>query len=1111
MVSVHKLRYRQDSGAWQEFLIEKDDVFIGRETGNDLVLDQDEVSRRHARLQRSGEHFQLIDLGSSNGTRIEGRALVANMPHTLEPGQHVSIGDFTLMLAVPAAEETFVASDQIPEEDESLRLRYRLGGDEWETHILSQGETVIGREEKNDLVLDDKEISRQHALLRVDGTELWLKDLGSTNGTRVDGVQLNAHLAYPLQMGQFIKVGNHTLYVEAPSTAGGERIAGGTMIMSAEAAIPPGAGPQKTMLDLEMPVSPTPTRMMDLTSHERVTIGRAVDNQVVLNYPLVSRYHAMIERLGKRYRIKDLRSTNGVYVNEKRVEGEAFLKDYDQIRIGPFVFQISGERLQGRVETGLRIEARNINQQVSNSLNLLNNINMNLEPNEFVALVGMSGSGKTTFLNALSGYWPASHGRVLVNGIDLYDHYDLFRNDIGYVPQKDIVHAELTPEEALDYVAKLRMPPDTTAQERRAVVGNVLEELDLAERRNVPISSLSGGQLKRVSIGVELLTKPRLFFLDEPTSGLDPGTEYDMMKLMRRLADQGRTVILITHATKNVMFCDKVIFLARGGNLAFYGPPEDALAYFDQHRTERERREKKMEFDDIYRILDDPSRGAPEEWRQRYLESQDYLEAMGWGDAAMAERASGPQPASQGGRLQVTKRRISSLRQFLILSSRNLKIMFQDKVSLALMLALAPLIGLMDFIWGNDLYDPVVGDATKIITLWFMMALTTVLVGALSSVREIVKEVDIYKRERAVNLRIVPYVFSKVWVGVVLALYQGGVLLLFRLLFVRPEVPSPSAYLGLYITLFLSTLCGYVIGLVISSAAPNQNSAMMLIIVVLVPQFLFAGALLPLDLIPGGKQISALMPTRWGFEAMVRLTGMGQEIAADPCWTSFPKADRLHLPEELKEHCPCMGVSIFTECNQFPGILSDDIFDEKAKTAIVQPKPVEPPQPTPYPYPTPVPSPTALPTPTSYPSPTPNPTPSDPRNMGDYMDLQQEQGQSYQDRILEQFEAYRLDSQEQGAAYSQVRTAQGDEYAERRKAQGDEYADAMQIYGDSRAEWQESRDKAISSAEAVLGAIYDNFPQTFRGSIVGRWMIMIALASGFLGIVFVFQKRKDVV
>jgi ABC-type multidrug transport system ATPase subunit len=179
---------------------------------------------------------------------------------------------------------------------------------------------------------------------------------------------------------------------------------------------------------------------------------------------------------------------------------------------------------------------------------------------------------------------------VLVNGIDVYRNFDAIRNEIGYVPQRDIIHMELTVYQALDYAARLRMPRDTSKAERHKRITEVLEDLDLVHRKDVQISGLSGGQQKRVSIGVELLTRPGLFFLDEPTSGLDPGTETAFMHLMRRLADQGRTIVMVTHATKNVMLADKVVFLARGGYLAWFGPPDEALAYFDQYRTERERR-----------------------------------------------------------------------------------------------------------------------------------------------------------------------------------------------------------------------------------------------------------------------------------------------------------------------------------------------------------------------------------------------------------------------------------------------------------------------------------------------------------------------------------------
>ena len=1103
------VRYRLGDQDWQEQNFSSETVLIGRGDDCDFQLEHREVSRHHARLERMGAQWMVTDLGSSNGTLLNGQSIAARTPVQFSAGQIITIGGFVLELVLDGGAATYVAGG-MPEGNSPFQLRYRYGNGEWQTHLLRTGDMILGRGAENDLVLNDDEASRQHACISIVGNELGLTDLGSTNGTQVGGVTLTPQRKYPIQVGQFITIGQNTLYLEQVEEPGGfAPSASGTMMMSGQSGALAVGGVSHTALDVDLSAVPTAVRTMNLTAHEKVTVGRAVDNQVVLNHPLVSRYHAVIERMGKRFSIKDLRSSNGIYVNEERIDREAYLKDWDQIRIGPYVFVLSGQQLQGQVEQGIRIEARNINQQVSPALNLLKDINLNIEPNEFVALVGMSGAGKTTFMNAISGYWPASHGSVTVNGIDLYAHYDLFRNDIGYVPQKDIVHQELTPEMALDFVAKLRMPPDTSPIERQATVREALDVLDLTERRDIPIARLSGGQLKRVSIGVELLTKPRLFFLDEPTSGLDPGTEYDMMKLMRRLADQGRTVILITHATKNVMLCDKAVFLARGGNLAFYGAPEDALDYFDKYRTDRERREKDMEFDDIYRILNDEARGKPEEWRERYLGSSIYAQVMGWDTGARSLAVS--QVAVEAHRPPANKRRISGMRQFVILSARNLKIILQDKISLIMMLALAPILGLMDFIWGNDLFNPVNGDVELVISQWYMLAIVAILAGSLSSVREIVKEADIYKRERAVNLKIFPYLMSKAWVGVVLAIYQAAVLMAFRIAFVKPVIPSTLDYVAFFITLFLGSLSGYLIGLAISAIAPNQNSAMLLLITILVPQFLFAGALLPIDVIPGGRPISVVMSSRWVWEGFVQASHMGDQLMEDPCLTGFPKSDRQHLPDEVKANCPCMGESIFTDCADFPGILSPDFYDDVAREKLAMLEPAEPPQPTAYLYPTALPSLTPIFTPTPLPSLTPYPTPADPRNMEAYMDDSRNQGKEQQDAAMDQFEQYRLDSQDQGQVYADQMDAQGDEYADLRQEQADEYTDAMQDYGDERADWVKSREKAINSAESLLGAMYDDYGYVFEGSIFSRWSVLAIIMLVLMGIMLFFQKRKDVV
>jgi energy-coupling factor transporter ATP-binding protein EcfA2 len=289
----------------------------------------------------------------------------------------------------------------------------------------------------------------------------------------------------------------------------------------------------------------------------------------------------------------------------------------------------------------------------------------------------------------------------------------------------------------------------------------VLADLDLTHRKDVQISGLSGGQQKRVSIGVELLTKPGLFFLDEPTSGLDPGTETALMQLMRRLADQGRTIILITHATKNVMLADKVIFLARGGYLAWFGPPDEALAYFDQHRSERDRRSGKIEFDEIYAILDDPSKGKAPDWANRYLQSQAYQDYIAKPLAGKFAIHSSQQPTvRERPRIAANTKQVSALRQFMILSSRNIKILTRDRTALRLMLLAAPIVSLLDVIFslvlGRAPFDYYDGNMANVMITLFFLAIYGIMVGGMSQMREIVKEQDIYKRERLVNLKILP-------------------------------------------------------------------------------------------------------------------------------------------------------------------------------------------------------------------------------------------------------------------------------------------------------------------------------------------------------------------
>ncbi len=1057
------------------------ELTLGRSRESAVVLDDGRVSRRHARIACSAHGFEIQDLGSANGTLLNGLPLPARRPCPLRPGDIVQIGSFQLAVRLPTAEApappplgTRLYISARPEPGLAVYAEGRL-----QRFALDRPHITLGRRPDNDIVLPAPVVSGHHARLDWTGSTYRITDLGSANGLVHGGQRVQ----------QRDLLDGDVLYIT-------EQVA-----LQFRSAVGFVALPEK--VEREVITERLPT------DEEPVRIGRAQDNQIVLDHPQISRYHAIIERMGVgRYRIRDLKSTNGIYVNNNRIDQEAWLKEGDQIQIGPFHLDMQDGGIRQLADRGLRLDAARLQQWVSKEKNLLQEISLSIYPQEFVALVGLSGAGKSTLMNALNGFWPATHGRVFVNEVDLYRNFDLFRNELGYVPQKDIVHTELSVYQALDYAAQLRMPADTSAAERHQRILEVLEDLDLAERKDLAIHKLSGGQLKRVSIGVELLTKPRLFFLDEPTSGLDPGTEYNMMKLMRRLADQGRTIVLITHATKNVMMCDKVIFLVRGGRVAFYGPPEEALSYFDQHRTDRERREKGMEFDNIYIILEDENRGTPEQWDERYRRSDAYqnyvVKRIGEREGVAAAHKETPTAIAR--RVSAGKaQRVSAFRQLSILSTRNLRILSRDTLSMALMLLVAPGIGLMDFMWGRSLFDPLEGDPAKIITMLFMMGLITILVGAISSVLQIVRENEIYKRERIVGLKIGPYILSKVWIGLILALYQAVVFLLFKVIFVRPELPGAGAYVAVYITLFLGTLSGYLFGLAISAGAPNLNVALLLVIVVLVPQFLFAGALLPLDLIPGGNIISVAASTRWSFEALVKITGMGDTLVADPCWDDRPKQDEdgeigwntLLNEDDIRkqaEGCLCMGSAIFETCSDFPGILSADFYDDGAQMALSQPEPVEPLTPTPYPSPTPYSS------PTPYPTFTPYPTPSNPQDMGDYMARREDQGDEYQDM-----------REQQGDEFQDLRQQQGDEYQDRRQSQGDEYADEMERYGDGKADWQRERERAIQGAEGLLKSIFENYGQTIKGSVATRWAAMAAIMVVLIGLIILFQKRKDVV
>ena len=274
-------------------------------------------------------------------------------------------------------------------------------------------------------------------------------------------------------------------------------------------------------------------------------------------------------------------------------------------RLTHLPFPLTGVR---KPQTAIRLDAQGLSKNVDGTKILLD-ISLSIHPGEFVGLLGPSDAGKSTLLNALNGFRPADQGRVLLNGTNLYQEFDRFRSLLGYVPQDDIVHTSLSVYQALYYAALLRLPQAEKGNTIKQRVTEIIRTLELDAQAKIKIKKLSGGQRKRVSLGIELLTSPPLLFLDEPTSGLDPGLEERMMKLFHKLSREGRTVILTTHIMESLRLLDLAAILNKGW-LVFYGPPELALNTFNV-----------TEFADIYAKLE---KFDPAELAHQYRQSPIY-------------------------------------------------------------------------------------------------------------------------------------------------------------------------------------------------------------------------------------------------------------------------------------------------------------------------------------------------------------------------------------------------------------------------------------------------------------------------------------------------------
>ena len=571
------------------------------------------------------------------------------------------------------------------------------------------------------------------------------------------------------------------------------------------------------------------------------TLGSGGGCDVILPPNGVAKKHATISKIGNKISIKDDNSLNGTFVNGNKLPAfqDISLNNLDVIVIGNSKLILYNNKLFYQIyKRGVQLDAIDVIKRVSirfKATEISSHVSLHVKPSEFVAFVGGSGAGKSTFMKCISGVDTPTSGVVLLNGENLYENYESLKYNIGYVPQEDIVYSNLTLHDMLKYTAKLRMPENSTKKERMQRIKEVLEIVQLTDFEHSYIRQLSGGQRKRASIATELIADPSLFFLDEPTSGLDPDTERSVMKTLQKMSKMGKTIILVTHNTLNLHLCDKVAFFGKGGHLCFYGKPQEALDFFGVD-----------DFVDIYTLLNENM----EEWYEKFTaiygkETVSHVEIQK--------------------RNKVPHKKKSFLKQLITLIRRYIKLIANDVQQLILLFAQAPIVAvLLTFVSNEDLYTSY--DDTKAIL--FSLGCASIWLGLMNSVQEICKEKVILQKEHMSDLKLSTYLLSKFIVQGLLAFIQATLMV-----FIFQKIVGSSShsilidsYWDIQLICFLSILSAAALGLCISAIVKNSNIAMSIIPLILVPQLLFSGMLFKLEGI--GKFISNFILCRWTVEGL---------------------------------------------------------------------------------------------------------------------------------------------------------------------------------------------------------------------------------------------------
>lgn len=796
----------------------KHTVIIGRASDCDLVIPNPYVSHHHARITWTEDGWLLEDMGSANGLSIRGmhtRSVLLTSTTTVMLARNATL---TCVVGDPAPAAAQMPSAAPVAQAQAVQAR------------ITQTQTAQTKAQAPAAPTQQVPVAGPKPSIPARPASSPTPTASAASVVRPpippDDRQPTANHQpnQTTQASQSAAISKSNTPSAAPSTV----LAGSTQAAHLESQL----------------TAHRVTGAFDPAHDQEGTLGRDESCTIHINDYLVSRRHCSLASTSNGILLTDLDSANGTYVNGRRV-AKIWLEEGDLVTVGNTDLIVHDGVLRDREPLAGTdaVIAENVGLTVGNGTRLLKGINAVFAKGTLTAVIGPSGAGKTTFTSIVAGLNAPTEGHVLFDGYDVQQNIELLRSRIGFVPQDDVVHRKLTVDAALEYAAKLRLPGSTKA-ERTEIINHVLDELELTGRRGNRVDQLSGGQRKRVSTAIELLTSPELLILDEPTSGLDPALDLTVMTMLRQLADAGRVVIVVTHSLAYInKLCDNVLMLAPGGKPAFFGTvAELGQAFHGQ------------EWADIFTaVASDPDRVySITEPRKRTQQAK----------RTIREHPEHEKPAKP-----------FRIKQTVTLVARQLHLIAADPGLLIFLVLLPLFLGLLSLVvpGSHGLGEPDFKDAaTEPNQLLSLIILGACFMGSALSVRDIVSERTIYDRERAVGLSPTSYTGSKLIVMGLQTLLQAA-LLVTAISLGKPHpdhgVLTDSGVPELVLVVWLTAWASAMLGEVGSALVKSGEQTMPLLVILVMAQLVFSGGMIPVTGRDGLEQVSMVFPGRWGFSA----------------------------------------------------------------------------------------------------------------------------------------------------------------------------------------------------------------------------------------------------